>query len=135
MLADEDQIIKEEALACILKLCENTRKAGAVRKFRVPPVNFEETTYQELVDLNGCEIIEPPMLQFTSTEEIIKYVRTGVPLNIDFKHIPCHTQNVERTVQLVTEALRKCFSANSRDGCIRAKIELRLQMPVLDTKN
>ncbi|PHT96468.1 hypothetical protein BC332_34606 [Capsicum chinense] len=33
ILADEDQIIKEEALARILKLCENTRKAGAVRKF------------------------------------------------------------------------------------------------------
>lgn len=53
---------------------------------------------------------------------------------IDSPRIPCHTQAVERTVKLVTEAAENVCESLAREGYIKAKINSRKLMPKFDTK-
>ena len=49
--------------------------------------------------------------------------------------MPCHTQNVERHIKLVTESAQKVANTEPRDGYIRNTIESRKIMPKFETKN
>ena len=101
---------------------------------KVPAFNFDATNYTQIIDWTTCELTDPPVLQFTSSEDLTLNVNEDVPLKITFEQFPCHTQSVERCVQLVTEASSKCFGEENRDGYIRSKLEARKNMPVLESK-
>lgn len=51
-----------------------------------------------------------------------------------FNKLPCHTQAVERTVKVVTEAAMTLCNKKSREGFILAKLASRKSMPKFDTK-
>ena len=48
---------------------------------------------------------------------------------------PCHTQAVERTVQLVTRASVKVCGPDARDGFIRNTLQSRKDLPKVRTKS
>jgi len=54
---------------------------------------------------------------------------------VPLAEIPCHTQAVERTVKLVTQASSKVYGHERRDGFIRATLASRATMPTFDTKS
>ena len=47
---------------------------------------------------------------------------------------PCHTQAVERTIKLVTEAASLVIGQEARDGFMRQKIKSRKEIGRFDTK-
>ena len=47
---------------------------------------------------------------------------------------PCHTQNVERMVKIVTEVSFTACLEEARDGIIRAKLRSRKDIPRIETK-
>ena len=51
-----------------------------------------------------------------------------------FPRLPCHTQAVQRTVNLVTEAASNVYGHEERDGFIRSTLLSEEKMPCFETK-
>lgn len=51
-----------------------------------------------------------------------------------FIRLPCHTQAVERSVKIVTEAAISACDKKTRDGMIHAKLASRKVMPKFDSR-
>ena len=77
----------------------SSSSVAVVRKFRLPKLNLKARAYHQLVNLNDASIGEPPAIRNITDDELEKArVTPLVFLN------PCHNQQVERHVKLVTEA-------------------------------
>ena len=102
----------------------------AVRKFRLPKLNLKARAYHQLVNLNDASIGEPPAIRNKTDDEIERArVTPLVFLN------PCHNQQVERHVKLVTEASGSVVGYARRDGLIRQRIRSRKLMKSFTSKN
>ena len=55
-------------------------------------------------------------------------------INGYFHNVPCHTQAVERGMQLVTEASGLVSRERNRDGLIQTKVSSRNKNPKFETK-
>ncbi|CAH0381343.1 unnamed protein product [Bemisia tabaci] len=129
MLVDNDSNVRETAVNRILAAREEHRP-GSIRKFTVPPLNFQAADYQELIDWNKVTITLPPILSHLTEEDLKALILHPVQKMTLF---PCHTQAVERGVKLVTEASAAVCDAESRDGFIRARIFARkLDQPAIE---
>ena len=69
---------------------ENAILTSNVRKYVVPKINFNATSYTQLIDLRGTGITEPPLTLALS--DAFKTTPFEVP------NYPCHTQAVERAI-------------------------------------
>ena len=105
-------------------------KNSAVRKFKVPKLNFRAKSYPDLFDRRTTVITEPPFTATLSDDQIKDIVIT--PLTPPA--FTCHTQAVERGIKLVTEAASSVFGTEARDGFIRQRIKSRREVGKLDTK-
>ena len=85
-----------------------------VRKFVLPKVNFNATSYTELIDWESAKLTEPPFtLDFKEADLLaIKEAPLEVP------HYPCHTQAVERAIKIVSEASAAVVAQEAREGFI-----------------
>ena len=54
--------------------------------------------------------------------------------SLELPEFPCHTQNVERMVKIVTEVSLTACSEEARDGIIRTKLKSRKDIPRFETK-
>lgn len=140
MLTDERKFIRELALRRILKVRNNYDSGNnKFRKFVIPAINFQATDYVEMISWQKSHITEPPMTMEIKDEELkqlieessTNYERWSI---VDFPKFPCHTQAVERTVKLVTEAAAAVCGQDARDGFIRAKKESLSLFPVFGSK-
>ena len=96
----------------------------------MPKTNFKVSTYPDLIDWNTTIFSEPPMTLSLSNHQIMDFAKT--PLIIpDFL---CHTQAVERTIKLVTEAAGSVIGPEARDGFMRLKIKSRKEVGWCDSK-
>ena len=75
---------------------------------------------------------EPPVTRSISDEKIDDYIQQQYKLVIP--KFPCHTQAVERSIKLVTEASLAVCTEKNRDGYIRSQIESRRKLPSFETK-
>lgn len=75
-------------------------------------------------------IAAPPILRTISDEDINN---TKVP-TIDFSVFSCHTQSVERCVELVTKASNSVVGEEARNGFIGALMDSRKVLPNYETK-
>lgn len=106
MLTEEDQNIRRVALERILT-AKNTNEE---KSFEIPIINFNAANYMDMIDWTSCDVRAPPVLEELTANEIEEMLTTNnIPSNWDFTAYPCHTQAVERTVKLVTEASKKVF--------------------------
>lgn len=133
MLVDDRKEIRELA-ARRIKLSRQSPVAdySEVRKFRIPPLNFDAEDYHSLVNWQELPRTQPPMLKDVSDDEIEKAIQ--IPQKWTLDDFPCHTQSVERHVKMVTEAAASVCGDMRRDGYIRAKILSRKCIPHFGTK-
>jgi hypothetical protein len=132
LVTDDRRHIRELGLRRILKARQ--QQSRAIRQFQIPKLNFEATSYIDLIDWQDASITEPPLLSKFSEDEIMTLIRDKDYSVIQFPRLPCHTQAVERCVKLVTEASVAVCGEEARDGYIRVRLESRRIMPVFDTK-
>lgn len=121
MLADKRSHIRELAIRKILKSRPNSQKKN-IRIFRVPKLNFAAQDYIDLIDWFG-DVTEPPLTMHIPDEDLLCMIQDQETIN--FKRFPCHTQAVERTVKIVTDASSTVCGPKARDGYIRAKLKAR----------
>ncbi|KAK0055600.1 hypothetical protein Bpfe_014875 [Biomphalaria pfeifferi] len=133
MLTDEKSEIRELALRRIMK-SRKQKRTSPVRSFCVPLINFEATSYIDMIDWQKTPITEPPIVMDIDDDTFLNMIREEDTPRLDFAHYPCHTQSVERHIKLVTEATRVVCGPEKRDGFIRARLESRSKMTKLDTK-
>lgn len=136
MLTDKDADIRQLALKKIHEAkIKSLSSENEIRQFEVPTLNFEAVTYTEIIDWSGCEVFVPPALKNLKIDEIEKFLEDNeVPSTWDFVEYPCHTQAVERTVKLVTEASSKVYGQENRDNHIKTILKSRSSMPSFKTK-
>ncbi|GBN11044.1 hypothetical protein AVEN_22835-1 [Araneus ventricosus] len=110
-------------------------EGNCVRRFVIPAVNFRATDYVDLIDWQVCNVTPPTVLRHISSHELLKMIQDDAPMDgWDFIKFPSHTQADERIVKLITEASRKIFGPQNRDGFIRATLESRKQMSQFESK-
>ena len=114
MLVDNRKPIREKAVDKIL--AARKRWSHQSRVFRVPPLNWEAESYDEIVSLAG-HVTEPPVTR-QMTEQELQSARDDPPTLPEF---PCHSQSVERCVKMVTEASRAVFGQERRHALILSR--------------
>ena len=106
-----------------------TPKIYPVHSFKVPELNFDATTYTEM-NSRKKDVFEPPLtLELSSTR-----LRQCIEDPLFVPNYPCHTQMVERTVKMVTEASSAVYGPEARDGFIRQQIKSRTIVPKFESK-
>jgi len=106
------------------------RETANVRKYLVPKINFDATSYTQLIDLQRAGITEPPLTLDLSDTQISAFKTTP----FEVPNYPCHTQAVERAVRLVSQASSKVVGQKARDGYIRQRIRARKELKKFATK-
>ena len=132
MLADSSKLKREKATNMTMKLRKNQNHSErtVVREFRVPNLLFDATDWDEIIDWTHVNITESPLTR-SLTDKQIQRIK-DIPLVV--QKYPNHTQNVERSIKLVSEASKAVYGFDSRDGFIRARIKSRTMLPQCDTK-
>lgn len=131
MLTDPQKHIRELAARCILKA--RNKKTSKVRLFKLPNINFNASSYIDLIDWQQ-NMTEPPILKTISDGNIQLFVEQKGEGDICLLRLPCHTQAVERAVKTVTEASSTLCYKSDKEGFIKAQIESRRVMPKFDSK-
>lgn len=133
MLTDEEKHIRELAARRILKARSLPVTGRLPRTFEVPKLNFDAKCYIDVI--NWQEInFDPPILRNHTNEDLIQIIENKGDESLLFIRLPCHTQAVERSVKIVTEAAMSACDKKSRDGIIHAKLASRKVMPKFDSK-
>ena len=96
----------------------------------MPKINFKATDYPDLIDWENAVFSEPPMTMSLTNEEILGFVNE--PLIVP--DYPGHTQAVERTIKLVTEAAGTVIWSEAREGFMWQKIKSRREIGRCDSK-
>ncbi|KAL4712560.1 hypothetical protein ACJJTC_007576 [Scirpophaga incertulas] len=136
MTQDPRKHIRELGLRRIIKARERDQKRKTIRTYVAPKLNFSATDYTELNDWTNCQFSSPPLLKDVTDDELKTYIKTEeVPKwEILSQKMPVHTQAVERSVKLVSEASAKVCGSAARDGYIRTTLKSRSTMPAFDNK-
>ena len=83
----------------------------------------------------GCGVRSPTYASDAmSDDEVNEMANSDTPPVTQFLDLPCHTQNVERHVEIVSEVSRKAVGVKARDGMIRSTIVSRNKMPSFSSK-
>lgn len=116
---------RDEIRNCgIKKILELKKKKPKVKKTVIPKLNFDAENYSELIAWQDRkDLIVPPILSHLEEEDLQELIDLNEKIVIP--KYPCHTQQVERHVKLVTEAAASVYGASARDGLIRSKIQSR----------
>ena len=115
---------EEQAVEGVTKI----PKMHPVRIFKVPKLNFEATSYVEMIDWK--DIHEPPLVKNLTNDQLQQCIEE--PLEVP--NYPCHTQMVERAVKNVTEASSLVIGQEARDGFIQQRIKSRTIIPKFESK-
>ena len=80
-----------------------------------------------MINWQENDITEPPLCKKLTDTELESNIRSKIP--ICFPAFPCHTQAVERTVELVTDASQKVIGNVNKDGYINALLTSGSKLP------
>lgn len=135
MVTGTNDTYKELGWRRILKSREDKKPTGRIRTFRVPKLNTNASNYINLIDWNAITTLtEPPLTASIPSDEINTMIHTK-NFSFDFQKLPCHTQNVERHIKLVTEASLAVCGQKNREGFIQNKLKSRAAIPQFNTKS
>ena len=118
---------------CRILKAQSQRAAG-VRKFTVPPLNYDSSDYIDMIKWQSADLTEPPLITNVSDYVIMDLIKNGKSEIADFPRFPCHTQAVELCVKLVTQASAAVCGETSRNGFIRSRLDSFSIMPTFGTK-
>ena len=133
MLCDDHVHIRELAMRRILAAREE-EKSTSLRKFQVPTINCNASNYIDMIDWRLLPKFDPPLFINGQTTDIKTCIQNKTFPPLDFVKYPCHTQAVERSIRLVSEASSAVSGEDARDGFIRARIQSRGIMKSFNTK-
>ncbi|GBL86792.1 hypothetical protein AVEN_96030-1 [Araneus ventricosus] len=135
MLHDSRKHIRESAVRRILGARDKkTKNSGSLRFFKLPKLNFEAADYIDLIGWSNYVVIEPPLTMHIKDKDLKEICKEEQFLVLTFEHFQCHTQSVERCVKLISEVAMKVCGETARDGYIRAKLQVRKELPTFDNK-
>lgn len=135
MLCDSKRCVRELAFNRIMS-ARKMGRSNVVRKFIVPKIRFDAKTYYEIIVWTRVKIDEPPVTKSLSEEQLMSIVEDERNFNnFEILKLPCHTQAVERSVKLVTEASLRVADPLRRDGYIHTVLQSRKNMPTFVTKS
>ena len=80
----------------------------------IPPLNFKAQNYCNIINRLHFDLTEPPVTRDISNEETETYLKTCKMF--ETKELPCHTQIVERCLNLVKEASALVFGYEKNLG-------------------
>lgn len=135
MLVDKREHIRELGYRRILKARKFVPTNKTIRSCQPPKLNFKASDYTEIIDWNKCALYPPPILRKLSEDNIREIINSAAKPVREIQNFPCHTQAVERTVKLVSEASSKVCGFVNRDGYIRSTLKSRSAMPQFSTKS
>lgn len=95
MLNDKKKSNHEFAVKQIEKARTNSVTYDDIRIFKLPQLNLDAEDYTKLIDWDNCVITEPPITCNMSIKELKEKKNFANVFNY-----PCHTQAVERCVQV-----------------------------------
>ena len=131
MIGDPRASVRKSAVDYIAS--SRSQVCDGVRTFAVPNINLDADDYTSLIDLGVGPCLEPPLTQQYSLPELTAFVTDPDPY-VRMTKYPCHTQAVERSIKLVTEAAAAVSGPETREGFIRSTLKSRNIMPVFETK-
>ena len=97
-------------------------------------INFRATKYYELINWEPNIISEPPCTRNITQDELTNFIKTGEPFVNNFIKTPCHTQAVERSIKLITEASTKVTGHSNREAYIQCTLQSRKEITSFVTK-
>lgn len=132
-LTDADYAIRKDAAKKVISARQNTQNDNDPRRFTksIVAINFDATSYYEMIDWSKTAVTSPPILQFMSSEELLQAAESG-PIILPM--FPCHSQGVERAVKQVTRAASKVCGHAARHGMIASTEESIQKKKKLETK-
>ena len=131
MLSYSRRDVRELAVDKIVQARE-TSDNSSIRKFSVPKLNFQANDYTKIVDLSTVTITSPPILSNISSIELQSSIDKE---KWEFFNYPNHTQAVERTVKLVTEASSKVYGYENRHTYLKVTLDSRKNLPINNSKH
>ena len=132
MLIADNENLRSQAVDIIIK-CRNSvsnNNGNALRTFIIPEINFQAIDLMSLINWENITVTEPPLTRDMSLESL--YQCKNTPINLP--HYPCHTEAVERMVQLVTTSCKNCYGEENRHGWILNVLHSRLMRPSFESK-
>ena len=129
-LADTDKKIRTKGVNYILAARENFNPESHPRQFFPPDINLKAQSYVELIDWDKAQKTEPPLTKQMSKEDILSVLEAPLKL----PSYPCHTQDVERLIPVVTESCLQKVGYSARHGWILSTMESRKLVPKFDSK-
>src|SRR6218665_1337628 len=113
-ISDTRKHIRALGLRRILKSRNDSHPENGVQAFVIPELNFAASDYIDLIDWQNLSITEPPVLSTLSRTDLWEIIASDCVPVFQFPKFPCHTQSVERSVKLVTEASAAVVGQTSR---------------------
>ena len=104
-------------------------------KFETPAIQFQATSYEELIDWQTMPYLEIILTKHISTAQIKAWILSSTDVDVDIQPFPCHNQAVECVIKIVTESSSEVYDHDKRDCYIRVLLNRRKLMPRLDTKS
>ena len=86
---------------------------------RIPPIKWNASKWQDLIDLTDIEFQEPATTQDLSDAEIFSLTQKDSLREIP--DLPSHSQSVERSVKLVYDASHTIYGYENRHKSILTK--------------
>ena len=128
MVKSSDVSVRNNALHTIL----SNRNVQCQSQKQIPTVRWNAEKWTDLIDLHELLFCEPPSTACLSVDDIQSFINTASKPNIpDF---PSHSQNVERSVKLVSEAAHTVYGDDNRHRSIVTKLMSRKHRPVFHCK-
>lgn len=140
MLNDESALVRQKGWQMILNSREKETPDDEIRKFKVPPLNFNCNDYTDLIEMNDRSHTNPPILRNVEFihDDIDTFAAQPI-LSHNFGKflidVPLHTQSVERAVKAMTEASKNVCGEEGRNGVVFNTLYVRNQNPVFNTKS
>ena len=88
----------------ILRSREQSVSDGRIRELRVPKLNINANSYIDLINWTDTTISKPSFTYSLTTNEIKEMIDSKAFSELKIPELSCHTQSVERHIELVTEA-------------------------------
>jgi len=82
----------------------------------------------DVINWTKVDVTEPPLVAQFSPDDLQCVVNEGLGDKFLIPRLSCHSQAVERTVKLVTEAASKVCGPEKRDAFIRTTLRSREKM-------
>ena len=135
MILSDESWVRQLGLKTILQIrshrAENPLAVEASKK--VPEINWEADHWTRLINLQECSnLCEPAVTRSISDEEINSHMENDT--KPELFQLPSHSQSVERSVKLVTEASTTVYGFENRHRSILTKLLSRECRPAFESK-